>query len=68
MCIDYTDLNRAYLEDAYPLPNIDKLVDNSAGFKFLSFMDAYSSYNQNPMAKMDKKINRFHDRIRQLLL
>ncbi|GAU40231.1 hypothetical protein TSUD_270310 [Trifolium subterraneum] len=29
-------------KDAYPLPNIDKLVDNSSGFKLLSFMDAYS--------------------------
>ena len=45
MCIDYTDLNRACPKDAYPLPNIDKLVDNSAGFKLLLFMDAYSVYN-----------------------
>ncbi|GAU34549.1 hypothetical protein TSUD_219330 [Trifolium subterraneum] len=42
MCVDYTDLNRACPKDAYPLPNIDKLVDNSSGFKLLSFMDAYS--------------------------
>src|SRR4051812_38718876 len=55
MCIDYTDLNRACPKDAYPLPNIDKLVDNFAGFKLLSFMDAYSGYNQIPMSKMDKK-------------
>ena len=45
MCIDYTDLNRAFPKDAYPLPNIDKLVDNLAGFRLLSFMDAYSRYN-----------------------
>ncbi|XP_058762082.1 uncharacterized protein LOC131635482 [Vicia villosa] len=42
MCIDYTVLNRACPKDAYPLPSIDKLVNNSAGFKLLSFMDAYS--------------------------
>jgi len=23
MCVDYTDLNKAYPRDAYPLPNID---------------------------------------------
>ena len=57
MCIDYTDLNRAFLKDAYPLPNIYKLVDNSAGFKLLSFMDAYSGYNQIPMEKTDKNIS-----------
>ncbi|CAJ2661783.1 unnamed protein product [Trifolium pratense] len=49
MCVDYTDLNRACPKDSYPLPCIDKLVDNSSGFKLLSFMDAYSGYNQIPM-------------------
>ena len=59
MCVDYTDLNRACPKDAYPLPSIDKLVDNSAGFKLLSFMNAYSGYNQIPMAKSDKKYTAF---------
>jgi hypothetical protein len=54
MCVDYIDLNRACPKDAYPLPNIDKLVDNSSGYKLLSFMDAYSGYNQIPMAEEDK--------------
>jgi len=54
ICVDYTDLNRACPKDAYPLPNIDKLVDNSSGYKLLSFMDAYSGYNQTPMAEEDK--------------
>ncbi|GAU52019.1 hypothetical protein TSUD_418360, partial [Trifolium subterraneum] len=30
MCVDYTDLNRACPKDAYPLPCIDRLVDNSS--------------------------------------
>jgi len=42
MCVDYTNLNRVCPKDAYPLPNIDKLVDNSSSYKLLSFMDAYS--------------------------
>jgi len=54
MCVNYTDLNRACPKDAYPLPNIDKLVDNSSGYKLLSFMDTYSGYNQIPMAEEDK--------------
>ena len=41
MCVDYTDLNKACLRDAYPLPNIDRLVDGAAGNKVLSFLDAY---------------------------
>ncbi|GAU47137.1 hypothetical protein TSUD_379150, partial [Trifolium subterraneum] len=31
-----------------------KLVDNSSGFKLLSFLDAYSGYNQIPMAVADR--------------
>jgi len=27
MCTDFTDLNKAYPKDAYPLPSIDRLVD-----------------------------------------
>jgi hypothetical protein len=54
MCVDYTDLNRACPKGAYPLPNIDKLGDNSSGYNLLSFMDAYSGYNQIPMAEEDK--------------
>ena len=45
MCVDYTDLNKACPKDPYPLPNVDKLVDGSSGYKYLSFMDAYSGYN-----------------------
>ncbi|GAU10340.1 hypothetical protein TSUD_418960, partial [Trifolium subterraneum] len=59
MCVDYTDLNRDCPKNAYPLPNIDKLVDNSSRFKLLSFMDAYSGYNQIKMAEIDKKKTAF---------
>jgi len=53
MCVDYTDLNKACPRDAYPLPNIDRLIDGAAGNKVLSFLDAYSGYNQIPMAVSD---------------
>jgi hypothetical protein len=54
MCTDYTDLNKACPKDPFPLPCIDKLVDYSAGYKYLSFLDAYSGYNQIPMAPEDQ--------------
>ena len=53
MSVDYTDLNKACPRDAYPLPNIDRLVDGATGNKVLSFLDAYSGYNQIPMAAAD---------------
>ena len=45
MCTDYTDLNKACPKDPYPLPSMGTLVDASSGYKYLSFMDAYSGYN-----------------------
>ena len=36
-----------------PYPNIDWLVDGAVGNKVLSFLDAYSGYNQIPMATSD---------------
>ena len=29
MCVDFTDLNKAYPKDSYPLPRIDTLVDST---------------------------------------
>nr|KYP43134.1 Retrovirus-related Pol polyprotein from transposon 297 family [Cajanus cajan] len=42
MCVDYTDLNKACPKDSYPLPSIDRLVDEASGHALLSFLEAYS--------------------------
>jgi len=54
MCVDFTDLNTACPKDSYPLPNIDTLVDRVSGCGLLSFMDAYSRYNQIRMHPEDE--------------
>jgi len=54
MCVDFTDLNNACPKDSYPLPNIDSLVDNASGCGLLSFLDAYSGYNQIHMHPEDE--------------
>ncbi|RDX97491.1 hypothetical protein CR513_19729, partial [Mucuna pruriens] len=59
MCTDYTDLNKVCPKDPYPLPSIDRLVDNVSGFEFLSFMDAYSRYNQIKMHPDDEEKTAF---------
>ena len=46
VCIDFTDLNKSCPKDPFPLPHIDKLVDATAGHQLMSFMDAFSGYNQ----------------------
>ena len=59
MCVDYTDLNKACPKDSYPLPTIDRLVDGAAGHHILSFLDAYSGYNQIQMHPADQKKTAF---------
>ena len=49
LCIDFTDINRACLKDSFPLPRIDLIVNATAGYELLSFMDAFSGYNQISM-------------------
>ena len=46
MCVDFINLNRVCPKDSYPLPHIDQLLDTTAGHKLLSFIDAFSRYNQ----------------------
>jgi len=46
MCTDYTNLHKACLNDAYPWPSIDRLVDGATGHHILSFLDIYSVYNK----------------------
>jgi len=53
MCVDFTDLNKACPKDSYPLPNIDSLVDSASGCRLLSFLDAFSGYNQIRMHPRD---------------
>ena len=59
MCMDFTDLNRACPKDSFPLSRIDQLVDSTAGHKLLTFMDAFSRYNQIRMAKEDQEKTSF---------
>ncbi|KAI5332064.1 hypothetical protein L3X38_022192 [Prunus dulcis] len=59
MCQDYTDLNKACPKDSFPLPRIDQLVDATAGHELLSFMDAYSGYNQIFMHPPDSEHTAF---------
>jgi len=54
----FTDLNKACPKDSYPLPKIDKLVDATAGHALLSFMDAFSGYQQIPLCLEDQEKKR----------
>ena len=59
LCIDFTDVNRACLKDSFPLPRIDLIVDATAGYELLSFMDTFSRYNQIRMDPSDQEKTSF---------
>ena len=59
MCVDFTNLNKVCPKDSYLLPHIDQLVDSTAGHRLLSFMDAFSRYNQIRMDEADQEKTSF---------
>ena len=57
--IDFTDVNKACPKDSFPLSRIDLIVDATAGHELLSFMDAFSGYNQISMDSGDQEKTSF---------
>ena len=55
----FIDLNKACPKDSFPLPRIDQLVDSTTKHKLLSFMDAFSGYNQILMDEEDQEKTTF---------
>ena len=53
ICVDFTDLNKTCLKYSFPLQRIDQLVDSTVEHKLLTFMDAFSGYNQIKMVEKD---------------
>ncbi|GJT56388.1 reverse transcriptase domain-containing protein [Tanacetum coccineum] len=60
ICVDFTDLNKACLQDCYPLPEIDWKVESLCGYPFKCFLDAYKGYHQIQMAESDEEKMAFH--------
>ena len=59
VCVDFTDLNRAYPKDPFPMSRIDQLVDATVGHPWMSFLDAFQGYHQIPLATDDKEKTAF---------
>ena len=45
VCVDFTNLNRAFPKDLFPMPMIDQLVDATYGLLRMSFLDAFQGYH-----------------------
>ena len=59
LCIDFIDINKVCPKDSFPLPRIDLIVDATAGHELLSFIDAFSGYNQISMDPDDQEKTSF---------
>ena len=46
VCVDFTDLNKAYPKDPFLMPRIDQLVDATMGHPRMSFLDTFQGYHQ----------------------
>ena len=57
--MDFTDLNKVFPNDSFPLLRIDQLVDFTAEHKLLMFMDAFLGYNQIKIAEEDQEKTAF---------
>lgn len=55
ICIDYRQLNKQTVRDAYPLPLPDEVQDRLAGSTVFTTLNLHSSYWQLPLAQMDKQ-------------
>ena len=59
ICVDFTDLNKACPKNNYPLSWVNVLVDSTSQHQLLSFMDAFSGYNQIRMHEDDQEKTSF---------
>ena len=64
VCVDFTDLNKACLDDPFPMPRIDQLVDATIGHPWMSFLDAFQGYHQILLALDDQEKTTFVTPIR----
>ena len=59
VCVDFTDLNKAYPKDPFPLPRIDQLVNATVGHFRMSFLNAFQGYHQIPLTLDDQEKTTF---------
>jgi hypothetical protein len=46
VCVDYRQLNKVTLTDAYPTPRTDHVIEKLGGFKYFTSMDCEKGYYQ----------------------
>ena len=57
--MDFTDLNKVFPKDPFPIPWINQLMDAIVGHPQMSFLDAFQGYHQIPLALADQEKTTF---------
>ena len=58
-CIDFRKLNEVTVKDAYPLPQVNDLIDTLSGHKYFTTLDLASGYWQVPMEESSQEKTAF---------
>ena len=53
-CVDYWKLNQVSKFNAYPMPRVEKILNNVGTAKYISSLDLAKGYWQIPMARDSK--------------
>ncbi|KAL4126516.1 hypothetical protein QTP88_010738 [Uroleucon formosanum] len=65
LCVDYRRLNDVTESDAYPMPDLNKIIRQMRGAKFFSIFDLRSGYWQVPLHKNERKYTAFRTALRK---
>jgi hypothetical protein len=59
MCTDFTDLNKCYPKDDFPLTRIDQIIDSAAGYDMMALLDYFLGYHQILLRREDEEKTSF---------
>jgi hypothetical protein len=55
MCTDFTNFNKNYPKDDFPLARIDRIVDSTIGCEMMALLDCFSDSHQIWHCKQDEE-------------
>ena len=58
-CVAYIGLNSVTERESWPLPNIEEIMDNVAGYKWYTTLDGFSGFNTIPIREEDRHLTTF---------
>lgn len=59
LVLDYRKVNELLVDDKYPLPRMDELLDNLGKARFFSSLDLFSGFTQIPLEESSRDITSF---------